>query len=311
MADKTMGVSNQDKHEIVDVQVEKLGLVTAGANGEEFFLLKSDETGSAETQTALAGVEAAVAETIWTRMAKVFKRVMSAEAEIAQTDNTADIASMDAADSVALPGVETTVPEFQHSNTESAPSPAIAKVCAPDSTDDDEKDDEEMEPMSKSHPDQTNEMRTKMSDVEMVAKSDYEVLAKSVELLKDRLAKAEAEAEAARDSRERDARIAKAAELTALPVTAVELGSNLHKLAKFDPALAQYFDALIKTADNMLNGLGVFQEYGTSQMPELSEPVMKAAQSADPRAALLSLNARDAAKYVASRQAATRRGGVN
>lgn len=143
-----------------------------------------------------------------------------------------------------------------------------------------------------------------MSD--MIAKSDYDVLVKSVGDLQERLVKAELVAAAARDNEARTSEIAKAGEISALPVNPVEYGDNLYKLGKLDAALKSYFANLVKTADGMLMELGIFAEHGTTQSAIDTSPVTKAANSANPREALLNLSPRDAALYVASRQAATK-----
>ena len=144
-----------------------------------------------------------------------------------------------------------------------------------------------------------------MSEMETVAKAQYDLLANTVEDLKTRLAKAEAVAEQARDTAALQDTIAKAGELVALPINATELGTNLWKLAKQDATLANYFEAVLKAADKLLLDLGIYGERGTSQVAETTDPILKAAQSADPRAALLALNPRDANEYLAKRQAAT------
>ena len=265
-------------NELEDVTVEKLGLVTAGANRETIFLMKSDPA-VAEGSDSL---EAKVAETIWAKLTRVLKSIVEGQSVEAVTEHIVKEQHM--------------MQPMDEDMDEEKAKEMLAE---------EEKKHKKDMPEADSASHKLEKGATTMSEKEMIAKSDYDILAKSVEQLNARLVKAEAEAEAARDSREREARIVKAAELSALPVTAVELGGNLHKLAKLDPALEQYFSALIKTADEMLTGLGIFEERGTAQAAAFVEPVAKAAKSANPREALPNLSKADAAAYVQARQVAT------
>ena len=260
-------------NELIEVDVEKLGLVTNGANQETFFLLKSAAndaaTVSAENATATVSqpdqqeIQKEVERNVWQRITALFKQALEPEHK----------------------------PEVLAE---------ITKVeCA---NEDDEEDKEDESPVAKQEP--IMEV-TPMSDVETVAKAQYDLLATTVEDLKTRLAKAEEKAALADDASRLQESIAKARALEALPINATELGTNLHKLAKSDPQLAIYFDAVLKAADKLLLDLGIYGERGTSRTADASDPIEKAASATDPRAALLSLDKRAQAEYLAKRQAAT------
>ena len=265
--------------ELTEVSVEKLGLVTNGANQETFFLLKSaaNDTATVSNENATATVSQPdqqeiqiadeVTKSVWQRITNLFKQALEPEHQ---------------AEVLAEIGVE-------------------KAVCAPEEAASDpekEDDEEEEQPVMKSI------KESPMSEMEMVAKAQYDLLAVTVTDLQTRLAKAEQVAEDARDASTLQAYIAKADALVALPISALDLGTNLHQLAKLDVKLANYFEAVLKAADTLLLDLGIYTERGTSSAAE-SDPILKAAKSANPKEALLSLSARDQAEYLAKRQAAT------
>jgi len=268
-------------NELKEVEVEKLGLVTNGANQETFFLLKSADAATVSIENATATVSqpdqqevqkedlaGQVEKSVWQRITALFKQALEPEH---QPEVLAEL------------GVE-------------------KAECATASDPEEEDDEEEDAPVMK----QESILEVPpMSDVEMVAKAQYDLLANSVTDLQTRLAKAEAIAESARDTSALQAAIVKAGELVALPINATDLGTNLHKLAKADPELAKYFEAVLKASDKLLLDLGIYGERGTSNVAETTDPILKAAQSADPRAALLALSPREANEYLAKRQAAT------
>lgn len=155
-------------------------------------------------------------------------------------------------------------------------------------------------------------MSSDSSKEELIAKADYEKLAKAVSDLTTQLAtaqveiaKAQAEATAQREAREQEGYFEKARALSALPVAAAELGHKLWRLAKQDPESALYFESLLKTADNMLTDFGIYAARGRAQA-DASDPVVKASLASDPVAALLALDRDAAARYVAKRQAEVR-----
>jgi len=280
---------------LTDVTVEKLGLVTDGANQETFFLLKSEDVvdgapvanaieplvEGTNTEQVAEQVADQVTKSVWQKLLAIFKAATAPVDDKGPLDETEP---------------DDVCPDCN--------KPMAECVCD--------------KPIAKTIETTTNETLTRvsnvvtknmeepiMSDIEMVAKAQYDLLSGTVDDLKTRLAKAEALAETARDQQALNESIAKAQELAALPINPTELGTNLWKLAKADAQLAIYFDAVLKASDRLLWDLGIFGERGTDKVADQTDPVLKAAQSANPREALLNLNKRDAAKYVAMRQAAT------
>lgn len=260
--------------ELTNVEVEKLGLVTVGANQEQFFLLKSDPVAGEPVASTADNNELVetVTKSVWAKLVDFFK----------------------AKD--AKPEDDMSEEEQSMADDEEDELGKKKKVC---------KDDSDIAKATDPVANIISE-EPQMSDanVEMVAKAQYDLLAGTVDDLKTRLAKAESIAEAARDASALQDAIAKAGALEALPINPSELGTNMHKLAKSDPQLALYFDAVLKAADKLLLDLGIYGERGITTGND-ADPVMKAAQSANPREAMLSLNRRDAAEYLAKRQAAT------
>jgi len=266
-------------NELIDVNVEKLGLVTVGANQEQFFLLKSaTDAGEPVANTSELTDNSAIVETVtksvWAKLVDFFK------AKDAPMPSEEEQALADEEDELEKKKKEV----CKDVDTIDTPATDIAKATSV----------------------ATKVEEPQMSDVnvEMVAKAQYDLLAGTVDDLKTRLAKAEATAEASRDSAALQDAIAKAGALEALPINPSELGTNMHKLAKSDPQLALYFDAVLKAADKLLLDLGIYGERGITTGQDI-DPVMKASQSADPRAALLGLDRRSANEYLAKRQAAT------
>jgi len=265
--------------QLKDVTVEKLGLVTTGANKEEFFLLKHDSEANSEANNEAT---AQIAESIWQRLLKALRRPSGEPTAL-----TAEALTVASDPEAALPVSATGVLSDALSDSLSD-APILGQPVAPDNVVEKIKETVVEEAMEK----------------DMVAKSDYDALVKTVEGLQARVAQAEAETDAARHTQERLTEIAKAGELLALPVNPTELGDALYKLGQSDPALKQYFAALLKTADNMLAGLGIFEERGTAQAAPYEDPVAKAAAAEDPRAALLNLSPQAAVAYIKARQAA-------
>ena len=269
--------------QLEDVTVEKLGLVTTGANKEEFFLLKHDSEANSEANNEAT---AQIAESIWQRLLKALRRPSGEPTAL-----TAEALTVASDPEAALPVSATGVLSDALSDSLSdslSDAPILGQPVAPDNVVEKIKETVVEEAMEK----------------DMVAKSDYDALVKTVEGLQARVAQAEAETDAARHTQERLTEIAKAGELLALPVNPTELGDALYKLGQSDPALKQYFAALLKTADNMLAGLGIFEERGTAQAAPYEDPVAKAAAAEDPRAALLNLSPQAAVAYIKARQAA-------
>ena len=122
-----------------------------------------------------------------------------------------------------------------------------------------------------------------------------------------RLEKAEKALAEAHEEKERQVFISKAqARMSDLPCNSTELADQLYFISKADPKRAEWWEANLVAWSNILNDASLFVEKGTSAPSEVSEPVAKAAASADPKAALLAVKSADAWRYVAERQQATK-----
>lgn len=272
--------------ELSDVQVETLGLVTQGANREEFFLLKSDTT--AENQTT--------PETnLWTRFLKLFQKTVDTEmAELAKTEAEVPepatetpepevVLAEPAPDSIAIPEGEITEPTSSAPMTVAEVTPELpAPVVEPES--------EAVEP-------QTSNLEATMEDT--VEKTANELEGRLAELEKANAALV-AEVEKAREERDRETYIAKANGFAAIPVAPVELGEQLHALAKWDAKRLSFWTDLLKSIDALAADAELFIEKGTAFTPEQPDALAVIAKADDPKAEILKLSRKDAEAYLRS-----------
>jgi hypothetical protein len=125
---------------------------------------------------------------------------------------------------------------------------------------------------------------------EFVSKSEHEIVVQEVAVLKAALAQAQ-------EDKERAVYLTKAQSYTALPVPQSELADYMYWLAKTDPTRYAWFESVIKAVDNTLHDANLFAEQGTNA-PIENNAITAALKSADPRAALLSLDRNQANAYL-------------
>jgi len=109
-----------------------------------------------------------------------------------------------------------------------------------------------------------------------------------------------AEVEKAREERDRETYIAKANSFAAIPVAPVELGEQLHALAKWDAKRLSFWTDLLKSVDAMAADAELFIEKGTAFTPEQPDALAVIAKSDDPKAEILKLSKKDAEAYLRS-----------
>lgn len=274
--------------ELSDVQVETLGLVTQGANREEFFLLKSDTT--AENQTT--------PETnLWTRFLKLFQKTVDTEmAELAKTEAEVPepatetpepevVLAEPAPDGITIPEGEITEPTSSAPMTVAEVTPELpAPVVEP-------------EPEVEASEPQTSNLEATMEDT--VEKAATELEGRLAELEKANAALV-AEVEKAREERDRETYIAKANSFAAIPVAPVELGEQLHALAKWDAKRLSFWTDLLKSIDALAADAELFIEKGTAFTPEQPDALAVIAKADDPKAEILKLSRKDAEAYLRS-----------
>lgn len=268
-----------ERYELSDVEVDTLGLVTRGANKEEFFMLKSAEadalTGKADnTDIDSAEPTDVVSESVWRRIAEVIRKAFT----------------MEMVDNEATP-VELT------DTTETTPTEPVAEAVAEKSEPPAPEADPVVNDVEKTEPvmdSESNESTLKesvaMDENTFVSKAEHESVVQEVAVLKAALAQAQEE-------KERAVYLTKAQSYTSLPVSPSELADHLFWLSKTDSARYDWFESVIKALDNTMHDANLFVEKGTST-PIENDAITAALKSADPRAALLAMDRSSANAYL-------------
>ena len=96
-----------------------------------------------------------------------------------------------------------------------------------------------------------------------------------VDDLEARLVKAEKRAADEAEARERQVYLEKAQSFIAIGAKTNDLAEHLYLLAKADKAQAEWWEAVLQAADNALVQAGLFNEFGTSRVPETASVVEK------------------------------------
>ena len=276
MTDEAMP-AEEELHQLEDIDVLTVGLVDAGANGEDFYLLKradavTDDTTTHPEPTTLQVGE--VGDGFWARVKGVF---VDALQEGTQHEDAAEEASKMVDNKPQVPEV---------------PVPDTPEEVAPVTPDPEPVEMQKSQPVTgKAH----DELLGRMAALE-----------KSRDELVIELRKAQAVIEEERGRNELIKAQAFAKGLQSVPVKPDELGEQVHFLRKTAPDRAEFWEGLLKATDNALATAGLFSEFGTSQEPEVETPVgsvVKAVTEADdPKAALLDMNPADAAAYLKARR---------
>jgi len=272
--------------ELSDVQVETLGLVTQGANREEFFLLKSDTNDVATVAGDITA--AATPETnLWTRFLKLFQKTVDTE-----------MAELVKAETEVEPVAEVTL------EPEPEPEPEAASEVIPAETVVEAKQLEkvsELESMTTPKPEsEASEPQTSNPEATMEDTVEKAALESRLTELEKANAALVAEVEKAREERDRETYIAKANSFAAIPVAPVELGEQLHALAKWDAKRLSFWTDLLKSVDAMAADAELFIEKGTAFTPEQPDALAVIAKSDDPKAEILKLSKKDAEAYLRS-----------
>lgn len=111
--------------------------------------------------------------------------------------------------------------------------------------------------------------------------------------LQGRVEKAEQDAQTQLEKRQQREWLEKATNFRVFPVSRAELGEKLFALAKALPDDINWWVEALKAADQQMFAAGLFNEMGTSRIPEevaLEEKVEKAQEEGDPAKALLDLS---------------------
>jgi hypothetical protein len=296
-------------NELTDVEVETLGLVTRGANREEFFLLKAagdltvcaacnkpyatdqmtmvdgkpvcpdcakaeDEQDEGEVSKTHESALEAATQTIWQRLVANIKKAL------AEPTFAADNPVEENAAKVSEP--EITKQEI----IQALPAVDETAVVAP------EPEPEVVpEPVAKQEPTPVTNTQTEafMAENEVIAKADFDALAV-------RLEKAEAELAKSQGEKERAVWLQKAQTYSYMPVSSTDLAEQLQYLAKAAPTRAEWWMDVLKACDNMVKDSGLFVEKGTTI--EAEDAVSKVVKSDNPRDAALNMPRAEAEAYL-------------
>lgn len=291
--------------ELKDVVVDTLGLVTHGANREEFFLLKSVENADGETQETNQ-VQASVAKSIWQSLARIFKREIEKELaglevieEVIEPVNTESIT-----ESIAK---ELVTEQLEKVAEPKAIEPAIEPELKPELP---------VAELTKMEEHKMEDEKQVTSEVVIdVEKSNLAAqlaeLAKANTDLQARVEKAEQEAAQQRDAREYQVWLTKARSMYTLPASPNDLAEQLHWLAKTDAKRAEWWETHLSALTNQLRDSELFVEKGTSraaqdglQLVEKAQKLLDAGNAKSLRDALLSLSRGEQEAYLAEQRRA-------
>lgn len=252
-------------YELSDVDVLSVGLVTRGANREEFFLVKSED-GTPEEDIP------APKPNLWERIKAFVKGAVEAEVE-AQFPEDEMPGESEEEPGVVVPGPtseETPATKTEAGDKESAGASAPEETPMAEET-------QVKETEKGAQPPATVKWELPPELMAQIAKiGALEAKAAKVDGLEAKLVQVEKERDAEKELREKQEYVEKAAGYIALPTKASELADHLYKLAKAAPEEAKWFEALLNAADNALVTAGIFKEYGTSTSPETMTALEKA-----------------------------------
>jgi len=284
--------------ELKDVVVDTLGLVTHGANREEFFLLKSAEDTDGETQETNQA-QASVAKSIWQSLARIFKREI--EKELASLEVVESVNAESITDELVIEQLEKVIEpetiELEAIEPELKPELPVAELT--------KMEEHKME----------DEKQVTSEVVIDVEKSNLAAqlteLAKANTDLQARVEKAEQEAAQQRDAREYQVWLTKARSMYTLPASPNDLAEQLHWLAKTDAKRAEWWETHLSALTNQLRDSELFVEKGTSraaqdglQLVEKAQKLLDAGNAKSLRDALLSLSRGEQEAYLAEQRRA-------
>jgi hypothetical protein len=261
--------------EITDAEIDTLGLVSKGANGEEVLLLKAAE--DAELEEISKCFEEQITKNVWQRLVDLFKSTKK-EPEVVEPEVVNPVVEPIAEVIKSEPIVELVAEPVVAESTITKEVSRVTEPAIHTNLGD--------APM----PEQNVEFEKATAEIADLKKSQTDLLA--------RLEKAETEATQAREERERLTYFSKAQGFVAVPVPTAEIADHMYWLAKTDAKRAQWFEDLLKATDNLIADSEVFVEKGTSRVAP--DAIEKAMASADPKAELLKIGRADAEAYLKS-----------
>lgn len=256
---------DKTKFELSDADVETLGLVFAGASREDFFFVKSSEEQPKQEEETQDIARKNFAQMIAGTVVDALKSILHVKPASEQTDDA---------------------PETNEEDTEEEEPVEEDKAC-----------DDEKEKLGKEDViEDTSKQEAIMPEDTVITQVDME----KYNGLANRVKEMEAELAKAKEREELAVFVVKASSFEAIPVNPGELADHMYWLSKTDEKRYQWFDSVMRALDNQLIDAGLWLEKGVSYTSETSDPIIKAINSQDPRAALLAIGKEDASKYLRS-----------
>lgn len=279
-------IDNTDIFGLTDVEVATLGLVTRGANKEEFFMLKSEgkDAESADDENEMqksnqSEMEEKVTKSVWNKLIGLFKQSIEKTKDIKIED--IDTEKLD-----------------ENINAEKACEDENKSVDESAETGEGEDENESMDTNMES---ETLKGENKMPDnEELISKADFEKAQNEIAFLK-------AEVEKSREREARQVWLNKAVEIGYAPVASTELADHLYNISKLDAKEVDWVVDLLKSYDNLLKDSGMFSDFGTARVVDESDPIVKAINSGDTKAALLSMDRKTALSAIEEMRAYARK----
>lgn len=241
--------------DLTDIKVDTVGLVFAGAIGEDFFLRKSGGKIVNQSTTIDKEDDIEIVEldspTYWEKLTKVladaFGQSRTKEENVSREDKPVDenVVAVATSDVVAETSeVETVKSEKEERDAGEGEMNNTVENSAP----------------------QNSDLSEAMNKLEKALVEKYNA---QIAELRERLEKAEREANLAKEKAAEEAMIQKAREFVALPVRYDEFGRKLYAISKtVDEDTMTWLISVFEAVDKQLGGAGILNEIGTSRSPE-------------------------------------------
>jgi len=293
----------KQKFELSDVDVETLGLVFAGANREDFFMVKSAEASTDNED----GIEDEDKKKECDEMQEADKSEMGQDSKkLSDLGKRFIELIVNTAKEILLQ--EKSPASVVEESTETVDNTVASEAEIIESAKEEEVKEETSEPVTESDVVETTEQaaiaevaveENELSKENNMSEENQVDVEKYNDLV-SRLEKAEQALVIAKEEKERSEFISKARSLSALPLSPDELADHMYWLSKTDPTRYEWFAAVMQTMDNHLVDNQLWLEKGVNYAAEATDAVTKATRSANPRDELLKVGRDDAMAYLRS-----------
>lgn len=280
-------MSKRKVNRLTDITVEKVGLVSLGANQETFFLLKSvdEELNMSDTEQKVD-------------VDTIVDKISNDENLLQKIASKLGLKKLVAEGEPEAEGLELEPePEAEQ------PEPEVEAEA--------EEPELELGPEAELEPEvEEPELEPEGGELEKIGKK-FEDLEKANRELSERLENAEKVLLEKQAAIERQGFLSKAAQFRCVPVAQDVLADNLYKLSKTDDSIFEFFVSTLSAMDKALGDAGLFAETGTSESfttdsDELIKKAVEAGNSEEIKKLMLELDPEQAEKLIESRRARTK-----